>query len=553
MAMHVHASFSEGIASMDAHLAEASRTGVDVVWWTEHDFRLRAHGHRQAVSFDAATEGTGTSEWTWAESVVGGPVTGQSATYVDDPHSPDEPGRALRLRALGPSSTWGSFQVEGQAWNSTCSTSIADTTLELDVLAEQLGVDAELVVEIVSSHRPAAEGRPAGQYTLQYRVGSSAPPGHSLEDDGRLGVVQIAPAAGWQRLVMRPVDDVAVLWPDLVAGDASLWRLRIAVRARSGGTAVAVVDRLRFLRSRRSEPDALAMQIELMSAYATRYPGIRQYQGAELSQTQHINRFGGRPFLPLLDNGLMIKDESVEAAVAMVARVHANGGIASYNHPPAGDPRKLGRVLVETHNLGAELIEVGTGNVEGCAFAFDVAARNAVFVTATGVSDDHQGIDWSYGSPGWITTAWSRSSDEPELVDALRAGRSWFSHLASYGGTMEISVADRAAMGGVLISRDSRVPVTVEASDLPTGSSLEIVTGEADLAGAAYPDPAITTRQVPARDVPAGQVRFDLEPGEGRYVRAVVRSEAGTIIGFSNPTWVFPETPPGGVPVERLL
>ena len=42
MAMHVHASFSEGSASMQAHLAEAERTGVDVIWWTEHDHRMVA-------------------------------------------------------------------------------------------------------------------------------------------------------------------------------------------------------------------------------------------------------------------------------------------------------------------------------------------------------------------------------------------------------------------------------------------------------------------------------------------------------------------------------
>ena len=46
MAMHIHSSFSEGIASMDAHLYQAHRLGVDVIWWTDHDFRKMAHGYR---------------------------------------------------------------------------------------------------------------------------------------------------------------------------------------------------------------------------------------------------------------------------------------------------------------------------------------------------------------------------------------------------------------------------------------------------------------------------------------------------------------------------
>src|SRR2546430_2284325 len=38
MAMHVHSSFSEGTGSMQAQLAEATSAGVDVLWWTDHDW-----------------------------------------------------------------------------------------------------------------------------------------------------------------------------------------------------------------------------------------------------------------------------------------------------------------------------------------------------------------------------------------------------------------------------------------------------------------------------------------------------------------------------------
>jgi hypothetical protein len=56
MAMHLHGSFSEGTASMDAHLQQAQRLGVDVLWWTDHDFRVAALGYRQAVRFDGPSE-----------------------------------------------------------------------------------------------------------------------------------------------------------------------------------------------------------------------------------------------------------------------------------------------------------------------------------------------------------------------------------------------------------------------------------------------------------------------------------------------------------------
>ena len=53
MSMHTHSSFSEGGsyadggggASMLSQLEQARRTGTDVVWWTDHDWRMEAFGY----------------------------------------------------------------------------------------------------------------------------------------------------------------------------------------------------------------------------------------------------------------------------------------------------------------------------------------------------------------------------------------------------------------------------------------------------------------------------------------------------------------------------
>jgi len=551
MAMHIHACFSEGTASMDAHLDQAEQTGVDVIWWTEHDFRVQAHGYRQGVQFEGMVEPEDGLDWIWTQNQTG-EITGAAGTFVDAPHSPDEPGRALRLQATGPGEDWGWLRFEGAAWNSTYSTCLAGTTIELDVLTESLGADAELVVEIESSYRPERAGRPAGQYRLQYRVGSAV--GWSTEDYGRLGVIGTRGSNTWQRLRMRPVDDIAALWPDLVAGDASLYRLRLAVRARRGAKASAVVDRLRFVRVRRVDQEALGVQLELMEAYASRYPGVRQHQAAELSLVRHLNAFGGKPFLPDYGDGPPYKDDTVEAAMAMTRLVHGRGGLASYNHPDVTNPPELGRELIETRNLGADLLEVGCGRkIDRTAFAYDIASRNAVFITATGVSDDHSGDSWLGQATRWITSAWSASTAAPELVDALGAGRCWFADPAAWRGAMDISAQGQPAMGGVLVTRDRLVPMEVMATDLPAGSTIEVITGRVDLAGTSTLSPANTVMQIPASEVTAGVVAFDLRLRRGRYVRAVVRDVAGTVIGFSNPTWLMPTLPPGGVPADRLL
>jgi len=70
MAMHVHASFSEGGswlacgggASMMAQLHQATRNGVDVIWWTEHDWRMQAYGYFDGIAFDGTAE-NGRLEW----------------------------------------------------------------------------------------------------------------------------------------------------------------------------------------------------------------------------------------------------------------------------------------------------------------------------------------------------------------------------------------------------------------------------------------------------------------------------------------------------------
>src|SRR5213593_4432367 len=84
MAMHIHASFSEGIASMDAHLDQARKCGVDVVWRTDHDFRRTAHGYRQAIGFDGPNEPEGHWDLTW-KPVKSGNLANSDMSFVSSP------------------------------------------------------------------------------------------------------------------------------------------------------------------------------------------------------------------------------------------------------------------------------------------------------------------------------------------------------------------------------------------------------------------------------------------------------------------------------------
>ncbi len=554
MAMHIHGPFSEGIASYQAHLSEAHRIGVDMVWWTDHDFRIDAHGYHQAVHFDGPVEKENGVAWTWTERRIG-PLRSASGTFVTRPHSPDEPGRALRLQARADHDTWGELWYAGKAWNWTYSTCLADTTVELDVHATRVGPDAVLAVDIDLSYHPAVGSRPAGQYRLQYRIGGT--PTVRRRARGLLGIVEIpAPRGRWRRVALRPVRDIAAIWPDLVAADNSLYQLRMGALTRRGHPVDVVVDRLRFRRTERNPAAALALRRGVLRHYAGRYPGVRQSDTAEISLVRHLNWFGGELVLPPYPRGAPRKDNSVAAAQAMVQFIKGHGGIASYNHPMQGDvdsPQALSRLLITTRALGADIVEIGCKQkLDSLLQVFDVSARNAVYFTATGVTDDHSGIDWITQRANYLTYVWSRSFDVPDLVSALTAGRAWFVDPAKWRGELDLQVRGVQAMGGVLVGAAGTEPVRVIATGVPKDGALEIVTGPVDRAGPDHPDPLTSRQIVPAARLGPGHVDIDVETGGGTYLRAVVHAADGTIAGVGNPVWLLPAGTVD-VPATRML
>jgi hypothetical protein len=551
MAMHIHATFSEGRGSFDAHLDQAHRNGVDVIWWTDHDFRVAAHDHRRAVHFDAATEPEGGLPWTWAKKTEGTLATA-ALEFVDTSHSPDDPSRALRLSATGGSPGGGTLWYAGTAWNYTYSTCIADTTLQLDVRPEKSGPAATFTLRIELSHHPARGGRPAGVYVLNYRVGATYLVRHRAS--GLTGTVDLPLAPGpWTRLTIDPVDDVRRLWPDLVAVDNSLRNLRVGVTAGASADVSFVVDRLIFNRSRRGGQDAEDLRAEVLANYRDEYSDVTHYRAYEVSLVRHLNWFGGDQTLPSFPSP-PYRDNDPTLAASMVDFLHGHGGIVCWNHPLDVETRdSLALLMIERNKLGVDLVEIGRSPQTDLLWVYDVAARNALFFTAVGASDDHDGTDWLTEPERMITYVWAESTRKDDLVAALRRGRAWFADLARYRGSVDIRSGGATVMGGVAITGASTVPLELVATGLPKGSTLEVVTGVADLAGAGKLAPSTTVQKVAATAVTNGRYTFNAKPGNGSYVRTMVRLSDKTLAAVSNPVWLLRKAPPRGIPADRKL
>ncbi|MEV4620708.1 hypothetical protein AB0J74_18605 [Asanoa sp. NPDC049573] len=553
MSMHTHSSFSEGGsyadggggASMLSQLEQARRAGTEVIWWTDHDWRMEAFGYYDTIRFDGTDEGQQLAWFPQNE----GPVTGARHAFVDEPHSPGETGKALRVSATGASATeWGGAWLWGDGGNSFYTTNLTDTTLALDVLAERTGPDAELVFQIETSYRPATAGRPAGVYVLEYRVGSRA----SRAVERQLtGVVTVRATGSWQTLRIRPLDDIARFWPDLVAEDSALARLRFGVRARNGATGQGVFDRLRIKRTRDQLHWAVRQQRALMKRLGRRYPEITQLLGAEVSMVRHMNVFMEHfELFPYPDGGKAPKlDDSVAAAREMVRWYHERGALVQYNHPPLDAAE-----LVASRALGCDLMEAvdsrGDVAVANKRFdLFDVAARNAIFLTATSQNDDHAGRDWARKF-FLHTSVWSKSRAAADLIAGLAAGQVFLNHQRLWPtGSLDLTVDGRTAMGQVIRTDAANVPIEIVAGNLPDGAAVDVVVGVCDRSGA-------TTRSIERHSFPAKAFAGDILPfrldrGGGRYLRVEVFAADGLPLGFSNPLWLLPETDEIEVPKAR--
>ncbi|WP_147315738.1 CehA/McbA family metallohydrolase domain-containing protein [Asanoa ferruginea] len=544
MSTHTHSSFSEGGsyadggggASMLAQLEQARQTGTDVVWWTDHDWRMEAFGYYDTISFDGTDEGQQLAWYPQNE----GPITGARHAFA---------GNALRVTATGTSATsWGAAWMWGDGGNSFYTTNLTDTTLVLDVLAERTGPDAELVFQIETSYRPAIAGRPAGVYVLEYRIGSQA--SRVIEAD-LTGVVTVRATGTWQTLKIRPLRDLQRFWPDLVAEDSALARLRFGVRARNNATGQGAFGHLRIKRTRDQLRWAVREQRALMERLGKGYPEITQLLGAEVSMVRHMNVFMEHfELFPYPDRGTApVLDNSVAAAQEMVRWYHERGALVQYNHPPLDAAE-----LVTSRALGCDLMEALDSRADVTVAnnrfnLFDVAARNAIFLTATSQNDDHAGRDWARKFY-FHTSVWSRSRSARDLIAALAAGQVFLNHQRLWPtGSLDLTVDGRSAMGQVILTDLADLPVEILAANLPAGATVDVVVGVCDRSGA-------TTRHIERQSFPSsafagGLLPFRLARAEGRYLRVEVFDAAGVPLGFSNPMWLLPDTDDVEVPKAR--
>jgi hypothetical protein len=585
MAMHVHSSFSEQDGSMDSQLFQATKNSVDVLWWTDHDTRMDGIGYRQVVHFTSLTHergGPGQGRpWDWTK-VTSGPLGSQSTGgIVQSPSSPSDPvaGGSMQVAAkstTGAPAAFGFYAQTHQAsWNYR--DNLNGQSLTVDVLLTKGWQAGYLELLIVSSYHEAISGRPAGGYQLSYRF---VPPGGTARRtaNGLSGVITIpvTPNSGtdpWGTVTINPAEDIAALWPDMDYRDFGLYELTLSAVS-TGDLVEGYFDYLRFNRSISGEA-FLKQQAGMGVALAARYRSVIQQQGLEVSLAlPHVNWFGKSVTIPDYGSTSGHRQYAVYLAQNLIPKVHASGGLLSFNHPfgyadiPELPQATQDAMLVQTAEgmlptssvpaaLGTDLLEVGYYLRQGMDLAhhvalWDIMSRNALFFTGNGTNDDHFGKNWLAKSNNWFSSVWAPSTGVADLLAALAAGRAWCASLSGYRGSLDLLVDGSVPMGSVSVSAVPSRRLVAIATAIPAQGSLQILQGTVDYAGAA--DLSANTKVIgsySAGQLSGGSVVHRTNTGKDSFVRTQVLDSAGTVVGLSNPVWLLRAVPPGGIPAPR--
>ncbi len=446
--------------------------------------------------------------------------------------------------------------------------SLAGMTIQLEVYPESISSNAFLEIKLKTSSHPATAGRPAGAYTIAYRIGGPDAPG-TYRASGIAGTVTLgAPTGAWTSLTLTPTADIARLWPDLQPQDGSLYEFSLAASSKARSAAVGYVDYLRF--SRPSGAAQMQTQRQLMTAYAPSYPTVTQLQGSEVSLYQdHLNWFGGSLALPDYGTAQVLPTPNDPAATSsLVSAIHAGGGLASFNHMFGSNTpallsaakqdslrRAMATKLISSRVYGADLLEVGYQSRAGVNLArhvgvWDACSRNGIFTTGTGVNDSHGG-GWTGQQNNFLTWAWAEGKAESSLMSALASGRCYFADLG-FRGRLDLTVDGFAPMGSASVADLASRQLQIVATGLPSGGSVRLVQGPVDFAGAAVPDPGTVTATLPVTEFATGSVTVSIDTSASRFARVEVVDASGKFLAGSNPVWMLRAAPPSGIPTARI-
>jgi hypothetical protein len=572
--LHLHGPFSAAAGSVESHLAQAREAGVDVVWWSENDFRLAGYRHVTSFSFDGESEPIDRGE-AWSASAPGErelskALRARGRGIGKQQHRPGEETERAEL-TLERSRDGSSSLLLGQSGEGALNFRkssrrfvagrglhqrplSAGVRLRLAVLPLEVDLDGRGYVELQLSEH--ARGRHRVRYFLS----------NDTDRPWREGGTYFVPVpfrpGEWNELVLELTRD-AVAGFEGAGRDNALLQLELGVEARAQARPTVQFDDLRIEVDAHG-PEMLALQRELLDDVGRAFAGVRQYQGLELScWSTHLTELGPTAVLPdydryLAESGYLseepgrLDEAGFRAYVAerAVREAHERGALVAYNHPfgvsddARLEPAAVLAQLAQRRLHGADLLEVGYRERGGRTLAehlwlWDRLAERGLFPVGLGASDSDGARREPRDAPlnNFVTWILAQSDERPDLLAGLARGRAWFGDPTRYDGTLDLTTARGFRMGQIVLTDREAVVVEVSLTGLEARDEVRVVEPSGPVA-MLEANGAQLRREHPVQALP-GFVRVELlgDDGEPRVL--------------SNPIHFLREAPQGGIPPAR--
>ena len=505
--LHIHGPFSEGTGSIESHSIE-NRDKVDVLWWSDHDFRIASYRCASRFGFEDVTSPLAEGEpWTarWMREerekkrVVAERIQKArqrvSKITADDAFEGEH---SMRIGATSPTSKFRShmwrFETDRNLQRRPLA---AQVTLQIAILGEEIGPDAHAVVEVELSEHTV--GKRLRNLTLRFVVGGEGEPGR----DGSTYSVPLPARPGEWQVYELPITETARLgFPEIAAEDNSLYQIFFGVEMRKHARASALFDDLRILQEHRG-PEMFAVQRDVLAEVGETTPDLVQLQGSEISYVRtHINEFSVDTRLPDYEAFARTVEEEVgrlggdlrkrfrhTVTKLAIEGIHARGGLASYNHMfgassetarPDETREEVLQLLTGTRAYGADILEVGYRDRGGRPLAdhlwvWDRLGERGIFLVGDGVSDAHAASPRAPRTNDMISWIYAPAPTKSDLIEGLRRGRVFFGDPDLFDGAIDLVTAEGFRMGSIVVTDAAEAAIEIEVEGLRPGQLVRAV------------------------------------------------------------------------------
>ena len=474
MAMHIHTCHQPG-GSMEGHMYNAKKLGMQYIHFTDHDGRLGRKAN-EFSSFDFSLGAIEYSEPNVNKSMVGFESVGECEIS-------SEVGK-ITARALGNGAEYTESGITlKSAGKRHTSSLLSDISIKLNLDFDIVG-DAEFCIDITLSQRPPEYKMAHVKYVFSEPCEYSELTHYVKLEKASDGIYTLNLSRDCEGC-----EEIGGL-------DNALSGISFLFKARNGARASLEISKLEI--ERIYDPQLVLDKQRILADKIGQKYGIKPFVTYEISHAgQHKNVYSS--FVPIINYEQLGYSVTEEEAVLHVKKY---GGVFGYNHPfengkfnsVDGDRDVINSIVLDEAKrlsdlnvYGASVMEVGFFDGRGKFLRsdyfklWDLLTLDGIFITGCGDSDSH------YNSLGWFDgqNCCSYVAAPKELPfpvseevfnESLKAGRVYFGDPVYINFPIDF-YSGKTLMGGILTakSEEDKKTLSFRADGVEKGYAIDVI------------------------------------------------------------------------------